>query len=91
MNLTQIVDEYAEVHAEISRLEERAKALRDNLIQSGESVAKGTFLKAVISTSAPRVTTDWKGVCTAINPPPELIQAKTKVGDPVTSVRLLAL
>ena len=90
-NMTDLVDRYAEVHAEINALQEKAEALKAELIASGEKQVRGTFVKATISVSAPRVTTDYKGLVAELNPPAELIQAYAKVGSPVASVRLYAL
>lgn len=90
-DLTQIVDRYAEIHAEISKLTAQADALKAELIASGEKQVAGTFVKASITVSAPRVTTDYKGLVEELNPPAELISAYVKVGNPVTSVRLYGL
>lgn len=90
-NLTQTVDRFAELHAEISRLTEEANTLKAELIASGEKQIKGTFVKASVTVSAPRVTTDYRGLVAELNPPPELIQAWTTVGNPSTSVRLYGL
>jgi hypothetical protein len=90
-NMTDLVDRYAEVHAELNALQEKADALKAELIATGEKHIKGTFIKATVSVSAPRVTTDWKGVVAELAPPQELLQAYTKVGSPVASVRLYAL
>lgn len=90
-DMTQIVDRYAELHAEINKLTEQADALKAELIASGEKQVAGTFVKASITVSAPRVTTDYKGLVAELSPPDDLIQAYTKVGAPVASVRLYGL
>lgn len=91
INMTDLVDNYADLHAQINELTAKAEALKAELIASGEKQVRGTFVKATISVSAPRVTTDYKGLVAELNPPVELIQAYAKVGSPVASVRLYAL
>lgn len=90
-DITQIVDRYAEIHSQLSALTEQADALKAELIATGEKQIKGTFVKASIAVSAPRVTTDYKAVVAELNPPKDLILAHTKVGSPTTSVRLYGL
>lgn len=90
-NLVNTVDRFAELHAQINALTEEANALKAELIASGESTIKGTFVKASVSVSAPRVTVDWRSVSEQLNPPEELVKACTKVGNPVASVRLYGL
>jgi hypothetical protein len=91
IDLTTLVDSYAEIHAQISALQDKADALKAELIASGEQKIPGTFVKAVITTTKPRVTTDWRGVATEVHAPQAIIDAFTKTGEPTTSVRLYAL
>ena len=91
ISMSDLVDNYAELHAQINDLTEKANALKAELIASGEKQIKGSFIKATISVSAPRVTVDYKGIVAELAPPEPLIQAHTKVGTPVASVRLYAL
>ena len=44
--LTQVVDRYAEIHSEISKLTERANDLKAELIASGQKQVSGTFVRA---------------------------------------------
>jgi hypothetical protein len=90
INMTDLVDNYADLHAQINELTAKAEALKAELIATGEKQVRGTFVKATISVSAPRVTVDYKGLVAELAPPEPLIQAHTKVGAPVTSVRLYA-
>jgi hypothetical protein len=89
-DLHSVVDRFAELQATINDLTEQASLLKAELIASGESKIAGTFVRATISVSAPRVTVDYKGLVAELAPPEPLIQAHTKVGAPVTSVRLYA-
>ena len=91
IDLTTLVNDYAEVHAEIAALQARSEELKAQLIASGETKIPGTFVKAVITTTKPRVTTDWKGVAAELHAPQDVIDTFTKVGEPTTSVRLYAL
>lgn len=89
-DLHAVVDRFAELQATINDLTEQANLLKAELIASGETKVAGTFVRATISVSAPRVTVDYKGLVAELAPPEPLIQAHTKVGAPVTSVRLYA-
>lgn len=91
VSLPDLVDRYADVHSQISALKEKADDLKAQLLASGEKQIKGTFVKASISVSAPPVSVDWKGIVTELAPPEPVIQAHTKVGSPVSAVRLYAL
>lgn len=91
VSVSELVDRYAEIHSQLSALTEQANELKAQLIATGESRIKGTFVSASITVSAPRVTTDYKGLVEELNPPAELISAYVKVGNPVTSVRLYGL
>jgi hypothetical protein len=91
IDLTTLVNQYAEVHAELNALQAESDELKARLIASGETKIPGTFVKAVITTSKPRVTTDWKGVASELHAPQTIIDAFTKTGEPAVSVRLYAL
>jgi len=88
--MTDIVDRYAELHAHISEVEAEMSTLKAQLVAAGEPTIKGTFVKAVISTSKPRITVDWRSVAAELKAPPEIVDTYTKVGEPVTTLRLHA-
>lgn len=90
VQLSDIVDRYAELHSQINDMQAEAEVLKAQLIASGTPSIRGTFVKATVTTSKPRVTVDWKGLAADLNLPQDLIDAFTKVGDPVTSLRLYA-
>ncbi len=90
-SLSTLVDQFAEVHAQINALQAQSDSLKAQLIASGEASIPGTFVRAAITTSKPRQTVDWKGVAAELEAPPEVVSAYTKIGDPVTSLRLYAL
>jgi hypothetical protein len=71
-------------------MQTQAEVLKAQLIASGQTNIRGTFVKATISTSKPRTTVDWKSISAELQAPQDLIDSYTKVGDPVTSLRLYA-
>lgn len=91
IKLSDVVDRLADVHAQINQLTAQADELKAELAAQGPGQITGTFLKAVVNTSAPRKTVDWRGVAEELKPTPDLVSAHTKIGNPVTSVRLLPL
>lgn len=90
-NLSTLVDQFAELHATINRLQAESDALKAQLIASGEASISGTFVRAAITTSKPPVKVDYKAVVAELDVPQEVIAAHTSLGKPVTSVRLYAL
>lgn len=89
-NTVNLVDRYAELHAQITEMNSEMALLKAQLIAVGESNIKGTFVRAAVTTSKPRVTVDWKAVAEELEAPEPLVAIHTKVGEPVTSIRLYA-
>ena len=89
-NTVNLVDRYAELHAQITEMNSEMALLKAQLIAVGESNIKGTFVRAAVTTSKPRVTVDWKAVAQELEAPEPLVALHTKVGEPVVSVRLYA-
>ena len=74
-----VVDQLADVNAEIARLDAIAKELKATLVGSCETKIEGVFHKAVISYIGPSEKVDWKAVAEKLNPSRQLIAAHTKL------------
>lgn len=90
IDTVNLVDRYAEIHAQITELNTEMALLKSQLIATGDTNIKGTFVRAAIATSKPRVTVDWKAVAEELEAPEPLVAIHTKVGEPVISIRLYA-
>jgi hypothetical protein len=66
-----------------SRLSEYESAIKGHVIELGESIKQG-HLNCVYY--KPRRSTSWKSVAEELDPPQELIEEHTKIGNP--SVRI---
>jgi hypothetical protein len=89
--LDQLVDRYAELHSQKTDTEIEMELIKAQLIATGQSRIKGTFLTASISTAAPARRTNWQAVAVEMKAPPEIIDLHTKTADcGVTALRLVA-
>ncbi len=88
--IVNLVDRYAELHAQLSEINAEMGTLKAQLVAVGDTNLSGTFIRAAITTSKPRITVDWKAVAAELEAPEPLIALHTKVGDPIVSVRLYA-
>ena len=84
------VDRLAQVKAEIARLTDEEKTLKDVLIASGEKAIDGTAHRAAITYSEGRTLIDWKTIAERFNPSHQLITAHTSTGAPFYTVRVSA-
>lgn len=88
--IVNLVDRYAELHAQLSEINAEMGTLKAQLVAVGDTNLSGTFIRAAITTSKPRITVDWKAVAADLEVPEPIIALHTKVGDPIVSVRLYA-
>lgn len=88
--LGHIVDKLAQVKAQIADLKIDEQNLRQDLIESGESVIDGVYHRAAISESEGKVTVDWKAIAMHFNPSRQLIKAHSSQGDDYVTVRVSA-
>ena len=88
--LGHIVDKLARVKTQIADLKISEQLLRQDLIDSGESVVDGTYHRAAISEAEGKTTVDWKAVAMHFNPSRQLIKAHTTQGDDFITVRVSA-
>jgi hypothetical protein len=88
-DLAAIVDDLADVKAQLSELKATEENLRAALIASEVSAANGTLHRATI-TSTTRTLTDWQAIAHALGATDELIAAHTTQTAPTFTVRLTA-
>lgn len=87
----QLVDRYAELHANKNDIEAEMSVIKAQLEATGQPRIKGTFVTATIITSAPARRTDWKSVAAEMKPPAEIIALHTKTAEAgTTTLRLVA-
>ena len=87
----QLVDRYAELHAQVSEAQAEMMVIKAQLIATGQTRIKGTFITASITTAAPARRTDWKGVATELGATADVIAAHTATAEEgVTTLRLVA-
>jgi hypothetical protein len=85
--LIDIVDQLAQIRAQIADLKCAEESYKSMLIASGHKAIDGTTHRATI-TNVPRTVTDWRTVADRLNPSPQLIRAHTTTGAPVPTVRI---
>ena len=88
--LGQVVDRMAQVKAQIADLKKEEAALRQELVDSGESVVEGLFYRAAISEPDGKISVDWQSVAMHLKPSRQLITAHTSQGESFTVVRISA-
>jgi len=88
--LGHIVDKLAQVKAQIADLKIDEQALRQELIDSGESTIDGVYHRAAVSESEGKITIDWQTVAMHFKPSRQLIKAHTSQGDAYATVRVSA-
>jgi hypothetical protein len=77
--LIDIVDQLAQIRAQIADLKCAEESFKAMLIASGHKAIDGTAHRATI-TNVPRTVTDWRAVADRLNPSPQLIRAHTTTG-----------
>ena len=80
LTLSQTVDAYLDVDAQIKALEETKKQHGDNLRAFGSSVLVGSKGRVDVSETAGRQTVDYKKVFIAANVPQPIIDKYTTIG-----------
>jgi hypothetical protein len=88
--LGQVVDRMAQVKAQIADLKKEEAALRQELVDSGESVVDGLFYRAAISQVDGKVSVDWQSIAMHFKPSRQLIKAHSNQGEPFDVVRVSA-
>jgi hypothetical protein len=88
--LGHIVDKLAQVKAKIADLKIDEQALRQELIDSGETSIEGIYHRAAVSESEGKVTIDWHTVAMHFKPSRQLIKAHTSQGEAYATVRVSA-
>lgn len=88
--LGHIVDKLAQVKAKIADLKIDEQALRQELIDSGETSIEGIYHRAAISESDGKTTIDWQTVAMHFKPSRQLIKAHTSQGEAYATVRVSA-
>jgi hypothetical protein len=88
--LGHIVDKLAQVKAQIADLKIDEQALRQELIDSGETTIEGIYHRAAISQSEGKTTIDWHTVAMHFKPSRQLIKAHTSQGEAYATVRVSA-
>ena len=84
------VDELLAVKAEIARLQEREKDIRDMLVSTGEKSIDGILARASISYCPGREKIDWQTIAQKFEPSRQLITAHTTYSTPFHVVRVSA-
>ena len=69
VHLANVVEELAAVKAAIAELSEREKALKTELIASGESSIDGLMYRAAISICEGRKSIDWETIARHLGEP----------------------
>lgn len=87
--LAQIVDELAQVRAQIADLQEVEKNHRAALIAANMPAIDGTLHRVSISQTT-RTVTDWQTIAQRFEPSPQLIRAHTTTSAPSFVVRFTA-
>ena len=88
--LGRVVDRMAQVKAQIADLKKEEAALRQELVESGESVVDGLFYRAAISQVDGKVSVDWQSIAMHFKPSRQLIKAHSSQGEPFDVVRVSA-
>jgi hypothetical protein len=88
--LGHLVDKLAQVKAKIADLKIDEQALRQELIDSGETSIEGIYHRAAISESDGKITIDWQTVAMHFKPSRQLIKAHTSQGEAYATVRVSA-
>jgi hypothetical protein len=89
--LGHLVDKLAQVKAKIADLKIDEQALRQELIDSGETSIEGVYHRAAISLPLEGKTTiDWQTVAMHFKPSRQLIKAHTSQGEAYATVRVSA-
>jgi len=88
--LGHLVDKMAMIKAQIAELKKEEAALRQELVESGESVIDGLYHRAAISEPEGKVTVDWHAVAMHLKPSRQLITAHTTQGESYVVVRISA-
>lgn len=88
--LGRVVDRMAQVKAQIADLKKEEAALRQELINSGESVVDGLFYRAAISQPDGKVSVNWESIAMHFKPSRQLIQAHSSKGESFAVVRISA-
>jgi hypothetical protein len=88
-DLAAIVDELAEVKAQLSELKGAEDNLKASLIAAEVSAANGTLHRTTI-TSTSRTMIDWQTIARELGASDELIAAHTTQTAPTFTVRLTA-
>ena len=88
--LSHLVDKLAQVKAKIADLKIDEQALRQELIDSGETTIEGVYHRAAISQSEGKTTIDWQAVAMRLKPSRQLIKAHTSRGEAYATVRISA-
>ena len=78
--VTETVDKYILLQAEIKRKTEELETLGAEIKSFGPCKLVGTA--GVVSAVAGRKTTEWKLVCAAANVPQDVVDKYTKIGNP---------
>jgi len=84
------VDELLAVKAEIARLQEREKDIRDMLVSTGEKSIDGILARASVSYCPGREKIDWQTIAQKFEPSRQLITAHTTYSTPFHVVRVSA-
>lgn len=87
--LAQIVDELAQVRAQIADLQEVEKTYKAALIAANAPAIDGTLHRVTISQTT-RTITDWQTIAQRFDPSPQLIRAHTTQTAPSFTVRVTA-
>ena len=91
IHLANVVEDLAAVKAAIAELSEREKALKSELIASGEPSIDGLMYRAAISVCEGRKSTDWETIARHLGEPSrQLITAHTTIGTAYHVVRVSA-
>ena len=85
-----IVDRLAAVKAQLSNLKAEEAALKQVLIDSGETIVDGEEHRAAISLVAGKTTVDWRAVAEYLKPSRQLVTAHSTAGDDFVVVRVSA-
>lgn len=88
--LGHLVDKLAQVKAKIADLKIDEQALRQELIDSGETSIEGVYHRAAISPSDGKTIIDWHTVAMHFKPSRQLIKAHTSQGEAYATVRVSA-
>lgn len=87
--LAQIVDELAQIRAQIAELQEVEKTYKAALIAANTPAIDGTLHRVTISQTT-RTITDWQTIAQRFDPSPQLIRAHTTTSAPSFVVRVTA-